>query len=49
MKLKECKSCSYMIYLCDDLSYGCPNCESPFIGKYTGIIGEYTRRNSQFD
>lgn len=41
----ECKSCGRRIYPDDDLSYGCPNCESRNIGKYTGIIGEYTRRS----
>jgi predicted RNA-binding Zn-ribbon protein involved in translation (DUF1610 family) len=41
MILKECKSCGYIIYPHDDLKYGCPNCESRFIKKYKGIIGEY--------
>ena len=46
MELFECKSCGFMIYPYDNLSYGCPRCESPHIGKYKGIIGEYTRDES---
>lgn len=30
MNIRECKSCGVMIHEGDDLSYGCPNCESKF-------------------
>ncbi len=41
MEIFECKSCGSIILPFDDLSYGCPNCESSNIGKYNGIIGQY--------
>ena len=43
MEIKECKSCGYLIFPCDYLGYGCPNCESKRIGKYKGIIGMYVK------
>jgi len=46
MGLRECKSCGRLIYPSDDLSYGCPNCESRLIGEYRGIIGMYMREAS---
>ena len=39
--LLECKSCGTLIFEFDCLPYGCPNCESRFIGEYEGIIGMY--------
>ena len=49
MTLRECKSCGFIIYPSDDLSYGCPNCESRHIGKYNGIIGENIRKSQLTD
>ncbi len=40
MDMFECKSCGRLIFPGDDLSFGCPNCESRIIGKYHGIIGQ---------
>jgi len=45
--LLECKSCGAVLSKFDDFSYGCPNCESRFIGVYEGIIGMYVRTPPQ--
>lgn len=39
----ECKSCGIIITNYDDFSYGCPNCESKRLGRYTGIIGSLNK------
>ena len=41
--LFQCRSCGMLIFEFDDLSFGCPNCESRFIRKYEGIIGMYVK------
>ena len=41
--LLECKVCGCLIFEFDYLPFGCPICESRFIGKYHGIIGMYVK------
>ena len=47
--LFECKNCGKLILPWDNLTYGCPNCESKNIGEYNGVIGQYSRQLNSED